>query len=293
MASYSNVFSVEDPVAARAIRDGLDSGTSTDAHTSSIVVDPSSKGPDQHADLDFGNDDSDGQTAPGDPSSPSSSVAMIVLYTVTGVIAALFFGVIVTGAIRAHLHPERYGPRNVVGRPRQSRARGVARAMLETLPIVKFGDLDEVRHESQKPDVEMASHEGDQEEGARHQQDEAAAAAPQQDGQAGDSLLAGNPATSSPSAGNDAPTEDESSKQAHITNGQREPGDREHKGPAPSSRPGTPRIQNSATRTLGCPICAEDFVKGEDVRLLPCKHKFHPKCVDHWLVDVSGTCPLW
>jgi hypothetical protein len=26
---------------------------------------------------------------------------------------------------------------------------------------------------------------------------------------------------------------------------------------------------------------------------LPCKHQFHPACIDPWLINVSGTCPLW
>ncbi len=44
---------------------------------------------------------------------------------------------------------------------------------------------------------------------------------------------------------------------------------------------------------LGCSICTEDFTAGEDVRVLPCQHKFHPACIDPWLLNVSGTCPLW
>lgn len=44
---------------------------------------------------------------------------------------------------------------------------------------------------------------------------------------------------------------------------------------------------------LGCSICTDDFCTGEDVRVLPCNHKFHPACVDPWLLNVSGTCPLW
>jgi hypothetical protein len=74
---------------------------------------------------------------------PTTAVAMSILYSITGIITLLFLIIIATGAIRAHRHPERYGPRTgLAGRPRQSRAKGLARAMLETLPIVKFGDPD-------------------------------------------------------------------------------------------------------------------------------------------------------
>jgi hypothetical protein len=43
---------------------------------------------------------------------------------------------------------------------------------------------------------------------------------------------------------------------------------------------------------FSCPICTDDFVKGQDLRVLPCNHQFHPECIDPWLVNVSGTCPL-
>ncbi|KAI7221225.1 hypothetical protein KC340_g15839 [Hortaea werneckii] len=92
------------------------------------------------------NDDNDQDTTTTPPpgsnnlgSSPTTAVAMIILYAVTGIVTALFLCIIITGAVRAHRHPERYGPRNLLGRARQSRARGLARAMLDTIPIVKFG----------------------------------------------------------------------------------------------------------------------------------------------------------
>jgi hypothetical protein len=34
-----------------------------------------------------------------------------------------------------------------------------------------------------------------------------------------------------------------------------------------------------------CIICLEDFVKGDRVRVLPCKHIFHLKEVDEWLIQ--------
>ncbi|KAI7312747.1 hypothetical protein KC315_g11902, partial [Hortaea werneckii] len=42
----------------------------------------------------------------------------------------------------------------------------------------------------------------------------------------------------------------------------------------------------------GCSICTDDFEIGQDQRVLPCNHRFHPACIDPWLLNVSGTCPL-
>ncbi|KAJ8124010.1 hypothetical protein ONZ43_g170 [Nemania bipapillata] len=82
----------------------------------------------------------------------TSTIAMSILYSITGLITLLFLFIIATGAVRAHRNPERYGPRaSANGRPRRSRARGLAMAMLETLPIVKFGETDQ-----RKPDEENA-----------------------------------------------------------------------------------------------------------------------------------------
>ncbi|KAF5011840.1 hypothetical protein FDECE_2072 [Fusarium decemcellulare] len=41
-----------------------------------------------------------------------------------------------------------------------------------------------------------------------------------------------------------------------------------------------------------CSICTDEFAADHDVRVLPCNHEFHPRCVDPWLVAKSGTCPL-
>eukprot|EP00622_Pseudochattonella_farcimen_P003427 FR738600.1.p1 GENE.FR738600.1~~FR738600.1.p1 ORF type:complete len:226 (+),score=17.50 FR738600.1:91-678(+) len=40
----------------------------------------------------------------------------------------------------------------------------------------------------------------------------------------------------------------------------------------------------------GCAICLGDFVSGDTVRVLPCKHQYHRGCVDQWLL-VNATCP--
>jgi hypothetical protein len=185
---------------------------------------------------------------------PTTAVAMSILYSITGIITLLFLAIIATGAVRAHRHPERYGPRggNAGGRPRQSRAKGLARAMLETLPIVKFGDPEPAKPGS--GDVELAGGEN------------SSNALPKTSGSEGH-----NP-------------EDETKAQAVA------PGSTEHD---TSTAIGVSNKAVEQSEILGCSICTEDFEKGEDVRVLPCNHKYHPACIDPWLLNVSGTCPLW
>lgn len=40
-----------------------------------------------------------------------------------------------------------------------------------------------------------------------------------------------------------------------------------------------------------CVICRMEFEVGEDVKVLPCKHLFHPACVDQWL-HINKACPI-
>lgn len=178
---------------------------------------------------------------------------MIILYSITGIITALFLGIIITGAVRAHRHPERYGPRRIAGRVRQSRARGIARAMLETIPIVKFGDEspgDGV--DAAKRDVEMVSHES----GHEH----------------------------SPRSESIADVEETTPRETDLPEQETD-----HPTAAPEHKPDAAHDAGN----FSCPICTDDFIKGQDLRVLPCQHQFHLECIDPWLVNVSGTCPLW
>ncbi|KAK5661512.1 hypothetical protein OQA88_11416 [Cercophora sp. LCS_1] len=207
---------------------------------------------------------------PGDGESQSgsnSAVAMSILYSITGLITLLFLVIIATGAIRAHRYPERYGPRSGYGgRPRQSRAKGLARAVLETIPIVKFGDPAPPKLD---PAYEL-------EQQSRSSPDPLArprlSAIPEEPRTPQKKEPATPKVATIPEATTVTTTQGLTVAGASaVGSGTRHGPDDEHP---------------------GCSICTEDFTVGEDVRVLPCDHKFHPTCIDPWLINVSGTCPL-
>lgn len=195
---------------------------------------------------------------------PSTSVALIILYSITGVITALFLLIIIIGAIRAHRHPERYGPRATArfGRPRQSRAKGLARAVLDTLPIVRFGDAGTVGtgDDVVKPaDMEMQtgsvkSRDSGEGDGKRRSTASSVESRTNHDG--------GDTGEATSIAARDA-------EEPEMSTAEMDP------------------LQ------LQCPVCMEDFESGQDLRVLPCHHSFHPDCIDPWLLNVAGSCPLW
>lgn len=204
-----------------------------------------------------GSSDLDGDGSGGN----NSAVAMSILYSITGLITLLFLIIIGTGAVRAHRHPERYGPRaGYGGRSRQSRARGLARAMLETLPIVKFGD-PQPQPAKGDPEQELESVSGD-----------------------------ARPETAPRTAASG--TTDQASRGAKTGNGNGTINHTMSGAVAAQEQQAANPGGNTEDETLGCSICTDDFTVGEDVRVLPCNHKFHPPCIDPWLVNVSGTCPL-
>jgi hypothetical protein len=41
-----------------------------------------------------------------------------------------------------------------------------------------------------------------------------------------------------------------------------------------------------------CGVCLLDFDDGDQLRTLPCGHRFHRDCIDRWLLEASTTCPV-
>ncbi|KAJ5105529.1 hypothetical protein NUU61_002876 [Penicillium alfredii] len=239
-ARYPNIFTFVGSNATSALQH-----TFSDSDSDSVTIVSA---------MSFMSGSSGADTGDSGGSSNGPNTAMIILYSITGIITALFLGIIITGALRAHRHPERYGPRRVAGRPRQSRARGIARAMLDTLPIVKYGDNND-GVDPAKRDIEM-------------------------------------------SIGPEDPARDHSPPRSESVTGQTTPRETELPSKVVTENHTTTAASESRPEPVpdagnfSCPICTDDFTKGQDLRVLPCNHQFHPDCIDPWLVNVSGTCPL-
>ncbi|KAH7284815.1 hypothetical protein KP509_34G071600 [Ceratopteris richardii] len=54
---------------------------------------------------------------------------------------------------------------------------------------------------------------------------------------------------------------------------------------------GSPEVEQRAGRNK-CKICLEDYKVKESLRVLPCKHRFHSRCVDIWLTAWQASCPI-
>jgi len=232
----------------------------------------------------------DPQHVPAKPSQ-STGLAMIVLYAITGCVSLLFIVVIASGAIRAIRHPDRYGPRAAGnadgegGGAAQTRAAGLTRAILDTFPVIKYAVAPK-RPNTPKPsadhastdDLEMKVAAADRAVSSRQ-----SVAASRRSSWDHEAALAMRYAA--------GPSSPRSSR------------DRSHSsGSTPTGRPTDTSTDAAAAvpapaASVGhevCPICIGDFVEGVDVRVLPCKgqHVFHRDCVDPWLLETSGTCPL-
>lgn len=41
-----------------------------------------------------------------------------------------------------------------------------------------------------------------------------------------------------------------------------------------------------------CTICMELYILGQELKLLPCAHRFHSHCIETYLKEFSIQCPL-
>lgn len=188
--------------------------------------------------------------------SSGSTVAMIILYFITGIIAFLFLFVIISGAIRVHKHPERYGLPPPEGFPNQGddaqyssmfRAKGIARAVLDSIPLVTV----RMRSSSENNKELAASQNKDINADNKNSTDVPL------------STLNGKSVSSSSS---------ETASQLATS--------------------ASTALIIDEDDDSSCPICFDNFEDGQILRVLPCKHRFHAICVDPWLLNSSTHCPM-
>ena len=157
----------------------------------------------------------------------------------------------------------------------QSRAKGLARAVLDTFPIVKFSGPE---GEARPPkDVETQGMELTHWEVVDDPRSSA--------GSSGSEQNVGGERP--PRNGSNQPTNEMGSADGQLRR-------------AVLTRSGTQASRQNTDvtpQTIGretCPICIVDFEEGDDLRVLPCegKHRFHQTCVDPWLLELSSSCPL-
>ncbi|KAI9604287.1 hypothetical protein H4Q26_003901 [Puccinia striiformis f. sp. tritici PST-130] len=280
------------------------------------------------------NQNSNFQGAPGNGSNSNTGLAMIILYAITGCVSFMFLIVIVSGAIRAIRNPDRYGPRpggrvdpqtgeeDPYAQPRQTRAAGLGKAILDTFPIVKFGrqridpkfdaegNSDDLSRDA-KVDVDPSS--PDEESVMMRQR------GMNQPGSAwfrirtGQSRMKKMKSKRKPEQSRSRSTEGDAISSS-VSQSARDETPTSHE-----NFTSTPVLQNTTpdddptdevsktkeqtevatelvdvNNSITCPICVCDFEDDDEIRMLPCdaRHQFHKECVDPWLLNESKFCPL-
>ncbi|PVH67655.1 hypothetical protein DL98DRAFT_639239 [Cadophora sp. DSE1049] len=175
---------------------------------------------------------------------------MVTFEALGGIIGGILFFMLLAGYVSWRAmrnNAARYPPRVArPGRPGQTRTKGLALGVLDSIPIVEFGNRAKSSDAAPK-DIEM----GDRESTSKV-----------------DSTIVSEAAAT---------------KKSSATEGIEAVLDTNHS----SNLAATTVFQENQ-----CAICISDFVANEEVRVLPCDHRYHPACIDPWLLNVSGTCPI-
>lgn len=202
-----------------------------------------------------------------------------------------------TQAIRAIRYPDRYGPRSPDPRlgGGQSRAGGLGRAILDTFPIVKFGSSgnDQESNLPRPKDVESAHIDAESSVPVflpnSVQLAQLSATAEHDEHHHDLEGTVASTAGQEPRENNEAP---EGTDQVDLRSQTRTADHGASRVPASAREIDTGMPESIGRET--CPICIVDFEEGDDLRVLPCegKHRFHQSCVDPWLLELSGSCPI-
>ncbi|WWD19006.1 hypothetical protein CI109_103463 [Kwoniella shandongensis] len=236
-----------------------------------------------------------------------TSAPMVVLYTITGVVSTMFILMLVMGGRRAMLHPERYGRRqsdNAQGP--QSTAGGLAQAMLDTFPVIKFnrnnrrggGGINSppkrLSSENNLEGISLEDRRDSEAEAGITPADRYRRSVRPHDPDGEETLyygaVAGDRKSSLYDNGGRSRTAS-TSKASSSALDETRPSTLAHSEPMVTEREAELETEEQDQQ---CPICLLDFEEGEDLRVLPCEkeHVYHKVCIDPWLLQVASSCPL-